>query len=65
MAMEDRISAPPMVGVPFFDRCDCGPSSRTAWPIWRVRRVLIIQGPSHSDRASAVSTPRIPRMVRY
>ena len=27
-----RISAPPMVGVPAFTRCVCGPSSRTGWP---------------------------------
>ena len=31
MAMQ--ISTPPMVGVPVFFRCDCGPSSRTNWPI--------------------------------
>ncbi|MNN85946.1 hypothetical protein D3C81_2032880 [compost metagenome] len=54
-----------MVGVPFFDRCDCGPSSRTDWPICRLRRVRIIHGPSHRDRVRAVSTPRIPRRVRY
>ncbi|VFT49179.1 Uncharacterised protein [Pseudomonas aeruginosa] len=54
-----------MVGVPFFDRCDCGPSLRTAWPIWRICKVRIIQGPSHSDSDSAVSTLRMPRRVRY
>jgi hypothetical protein len=31
--IETRISAPPMVGVPAFVRCERGPSSRTAWPI--------------------------------
>ena len=31
--MESRISAPPMVGVPAFVRCERGPSSRTACPI--------------------------------
>ena len=31
--MATMMSAPPIVGVPFFERCDCGPSSRTTWPI--------------------------------
>ncbi|MNJ79739.1 hypothetical protein D3C77_778560 [compost metagenome] len=65
MAMAERISAPPMVGVPFLDRCDCGPSVRTDWPICRVCRVRIIQGPSHKARIRDVSTPRMPRRVRY
>ncbi|EJT82857.1 hypothetical protein PPS11_42864 [Pseudomonas putida S11] len=50
--------------MPDLDRCDCGPSLRTAWPIWRICRVRIIHGPSHSARDNAVSTPRIPRRDR-
>jgi hypothetical protein len=33
-AIAMMISAPPMVGVPAFGRCERGPSSRTIWPIW-------------------------------
>ena len=29
-----KIRTPPIVGVPDFWRCDCGPSVRTRWPIW-------------------------------
>ncbi len=32
-----QMSTPPMVGVPVFFRCDCGPSSRTNCPIWNSR----------------------------
>ena len=56
-AMDERISAPPMVGVPFFDRCDCGPSLRNRWTDLQICRVRIIHGQSHRDNASAVSTP--------
>ncbi len=35
MAM--AMSTPPMVGVPDFFWCDCGPSSRMYWPIWNSR----------------------------
>ncbi len=38
------ISAPPMVGVPAFERCDSGPSSRTTWPICFFCRLLMNQG---------------------
>jgi hypothetical protein len=30
---ESKMSAPPMVGVPAFTRCDSGPSARMTWPI--------------------------------
>jgi len=33
--MAIAMSTPPMVGVPDFFRCDCGPSSRMNWPIWK------------------------------
>ncbi len=33
MVSADRISTPPIVGVPFFSiRCRSGPSSRIGWP---------------------------------
>ena len=57
------ISAPPMVGVPAFERCDWGPSLRTAWPIWCWVSRRIISGPASSEIASAVSTARIVRIV--
>ena len=37
-AIETRISAPPIVGVPALIRCVCGPSSRTDWPILHPRQ---------------------------
>ena len=33
MAIAISTSAPPMVGVPALTKCDCGPSSRTDWPM--------------------------------
>src|SRR4028119_780249 len=40
------MTVPPMVGVPFFDRCDSGPSSRISWPKTR-RRGGGAQGARH------------------
>jgi len=34
---EMTIRTPPMVGVPAFFWCACGPSSRMYWPIWNSR----------------------------
>ncbi len=62
MAMQ--ISTPPMVGVPVFFRCDCGPSSRTNWPIWNSRSFWITQGPMNSAISSAVSEAKAVRNVR-
>ena len=62
MAM--TISTPPMVGVPDFFRCDCGPSSRTYWPIWNSRSFSITQGPMNSAISSAVSEAKAVRNVR-
>ena len=45
IAIDTRISAPPIVGVPAFARCVCGPSSRTAWPIFMRVSHAIIRGP--------------------
>src|SRR6185312_11927985 len=54
IAIETRISAPPIVGVPAFVRCVCGPSLRTDWPM-RIRvSQLIIRGPTRNEITSAV-----------
>ena len=37
-AMLVRIRAPPMVGVPALEKCDCGPSLRIGWPPFSVAR---------------------------
>ena len=58
-----RISAPPMVGVPALEKCDCGPSVRIGWPPFSRDSRAITDGPSHSDSASAVRAPRMARMV--
>ena len=59
-----RISAPPIVGVPFLPRCVPGPSSRTTCPIWRAASMRIIDGPTNSAIVSAVSAAKIARSVR-
>jgi hypothetical protein len=61
MAM--RISAPPMVGVPALVRCDLGPSSRTAWPIFLAASQRITGGPKTSESSSAVPAASIVRSV--
>ena len=52
-----------MVGVPFFDWCACGPSSRMYWPTWRRRSRSIIHGPRISTRKSAVRLATAVRNV--
>src|SRR5690349_14356869 len=59
------ISAPPIVGVPAFARCDCGPSLRMTCPTFTSVSLRMIAGPASSDTASAVSVPMIVRNVRY
>jgi len=59
-----RISAPPMVGVPALEKCDCGPSLRIGWPPLSWPSLRITAGPSHSESASDVSAARMPRNVR-
>ena len=45
------INSPPIVGVPAFARCVCGPSCRMTWPIWNSRSRRIRIGPTHeADR---------------
>jgi len=53
-----------MVGVPVFFRCDCGPSSRTTWPNFRICRRRMISGPNRKQKISDVRMPRIERNVR-
>ena len=43
-----QISRPPMVGVPAFFWCDCGPSSRMCWPIWNSRSRAMNHGPNRT-----------------
>ena len=58
------MSTPPMVGVPVFVRCDCGPSSRTNCPIWNSRSFSITHGPINSAISSAVSEANAVRKVK-
>lgn len=44
-----------MVGVPALVRCDLGPLSRTAWPIFFAVSQRMTPGPAMSEIASAVS----------
>ena len=58
-----RISAPPMVGVPDLVRCVCGPSVRTAWPIFIAVRRRISAGPNIRPISSAVAVASAARSV--
>ena len=42
---QTKIKAPPIVGVPVFSKCDCGPSLRTDCPNFIKDKYLIIRGP--------------------
>ena len=61
--IETRISAPPIVGVPALDRCVCGPSSRTDWPIFMCASHAIIRGPTTNEMTSAVIVASTARNV--
>ena len=52
-----------MVGVPALARCDCGPSCRMIWPIWKSRSVRINQGPKIMLIANAVRLAAAVRNV--
>ncbi len=58
-----RMSSPPIVGVPALARCDCGPSCRITWPIWKSRSRRISQGPSTRLMKSAVRLAAAVRNV--
>jgi hypothetical protein len=64
-AIDTRISAPPIVGVPALIRCVCGPSSRTAWPIRMRASHAIIRGPTRNEMTSAVIVARTARSEMY
>ena len=61
--IDTRISAPPIVGVPALDRCVCGPSSRTDWPIFMRVSHAIIRGPTTNEMTSAVIVASTARSV--
>ena len=56
-------SDPPIVGVPDLVRCVCGPSWRTAWPIFISASLRISAGPNISPISSAVSVASTARNV--
>jgi hypothetical protein len=60
---ESRISAPPIVGVPDLARWVCGPSMRTAWPIFFAVSQRITAGPKTNEIVSAVSVASTARSV--
>ena len=62
--IDTMISAPPIVGVPAFARCVCGPSSRTDWPIFMRESHAIIRGPTTNAITSAVMHASTARSVR-
>ena len=61
--MPIRISTPPMVGVPDLTKCVCGPSVRTAWPIFNSVNLRITQGPEISPINNAVNVAITARKV--
>ena len=62
-AMESKIKIPPIVGVPSFLRCVCGPSSRTACPIFLALSQSITLLPTKSDKIAAVKIAKTERKV--
>jgi hypothetical protein len=59
----DRMSSPPIVGVPAFGRWLSGPSWRTICPTWNSRSLRIIHEPSSRLTASAVMLAAAVRKV--
>ena len=62
--MEISTSTPPMVGVPDLTRWVCGPSCRTAWPIFMAVSLRMTRGPHSRPMNSAVSVASAARSVR-
>ena len=52
-----------MVGVPDLTRCVCGPSRRTAWPIFFAASQRITPGPETKEMISAVIVASTVRKV--
>ena len=62
--MPDKIINPPMVGVPFFARCDCGPSVRIGWPLPCLsRNEAMMLGPKKKTKNKAVAEAPAARKV--
>ena len=57
------MSMPPIDGVPFLTKWDCGPSSRISWPICFRRSRRMSQGPRRKLRTRAVTPARAVRTV--
>ena len=64
-AIANRISTPPMVGVPPLLRWVCIAYSRIGWPILSAARRRMKKGPAASPTSSAVSAAMTARNVRY
>ncbi len=62
---EKMMSVPPMVGVPAFLACDCGPSSRIDWRICSSVSRRMSRGPMTSDTTRAVRPATRVRNVMY
>ncbi len=60
-----RMISPPMVGVPAFFRCVCGPSSRICWVMLICRSHAIMAGAARNVTISAVSAASDVRKVIY
>ncbi len=54
MTSANRMSEPPIVGVPAFFWCEAGPSSRICWPYCLERSRSMNQGPSRNEMSSDV-----------
>ena len=63
MPIAIRISTPPMVGVPDFTKCVCGPLVRTACPTFKRASMRITAGPAIRPIASAVMVANTARKV--
>ena len=64
--MPARIISPPMVGVPAFLKCVCGPSARIGCPLpWRTRNEAIIVGPNRKTINAEVKSAAPVRNVMY
>ena len=62
--MPARIISPPIVGVPFFKRCDSGPSLRIGWPLpCLIRSAAMTEGPKNITSSSAVAVAPPARKV--
>ena len=64
-AMDSRISAPPMVGVPRLARCSWMPYSRMGWPILSSVSLRMTMGPRIRPMITAVMAAITARKVRY